>query len=270
MTITRTLPRIGKDDDHMPPYKTNYITNAVVGINFSRSVEVSDKLIDELKTIFGDDFPDSQNAETVSLEVSLSGKEKTTREVRNRAIRLINKTNGSTVNLESNSLSVELRRFHEFEDLKPLVVKLNSFLNGSIAPIGISRLGLRFINQIRLDEGHPLNWDGLIDISLIQSVKIVEPTNEISRAIGVIELNRSEYCLRFNYGWFNSEYPNPIAKKEFVLDYDCYSTNEVQTKDLIEKVGIYHEAIRALFKKSIGPKLIQIMEGQGNGAVGEL
>jgi uncharacterized protein (TIGR04255 family) len=244
----------------MPPYETNYITNVIVGINFSKTVDVSDKLIAELKALFNDDFPDFQNAEVVALEVTLSGKEKTTREVRNRAIRLVNKTDNSSVNLEPDSISIEVTKYQEYENIKRLVVKLNSFLNGSIGPVGISRLGLRYINQIKVNEGHPLDWSGFIDERLLQPVNFIESSNEISRAMGTIELNKTEYNLRFNYGWFNSEYPNPIVKKEFVLDYDCYSTNMIEVKDLIDNIGAYHETIRSLFKKSIGPKLIQLME----------
>jgi uncharacterized protein (TIGR04255 family) len=68
--------------------------------------------------------------------------------------------------------------------------------------------------------------------------------------MGVIELNRSDYFIRFQYGWYNSEFPNPIAKKEFALDYDCYSKNEIDISEVLSQIDIYHAAIKELFEYS--------------------
>jgi len=69
--------------------------------------------------------------------------------------------------------------------------------------------------------------------------------------MGVLEFNTPDYFIRFQYGWFNSEYPNPIARKEFLLDYDCSSTNEKNfSSGLISQIDIFHDAIKEIFKNS--------------------
>ena len=67
--------------------------------------------------------------------------------------------------------------------------------------------------------------------------------------------------MNFNYGLYNSEFPNKISRKDFVLDYDCYTAN-IEKKDSYEYLNKFHEKINEEFEKSIEEGLRKEMEGE--------
>jgi uncharacterized protein (TIGR04255 family) len=62
-----------------------------------------------------------------------------------------------------------------------------------------------------------------------------------------------------NYGIINKEYPNPIARPEFILDYDCYLTGELTVEEVLKKIIELNKIISDLFDKDITEKLKEIM-----------
>ena len=82
-------------------------------------------------------------------------------------------------------------------------------------------------------------------------------------------MNLSEFSfdhslLRFQYGMFNSEYPNPIAKKKFILDYDLYTNEEIDIDSIKDEVHSYNDKITECFENSIGDKLRTLMQWKNN------
>lgn len=126
---------------------------------------------------------------------------------------------------------------------------LNDFSN-VYGDVSIKRTGLRFIYVLRVSKGNPFNWQDLIDEGLAPPVAFFD-RDDISRSMSVIELNRDNYKLRFQYGLFNSEYPNTIARKEFMLDYDCYTEEQVEASSTIPLLNEFDKEIRTLFGASV-------------------
>ncbi|MGD0951250.1 MAG: hypothetical protein ABR985_02460 [Methanotrichaceae archaeon] len=50
---------------------------------------------------------------------------------------------------------------------------------------------------------------------------------------------------------YNPEYPNKITRKIFVLDYDCYTTDELNASEIKEKMEILQRDEEKLFESSI-------------------
>ena len=62
---------------------------------------------------------------------------------------------------------------------------------------------------------------------------------------------------------FNSEYPNVISKKEFLLDYDCVTIGELSVNQIINTTKKFHEIIYDLFEASIDEELKELMRDDG-------
>ena len=77
--------------------------------------------------------------------------------------------------------------------------------------------------------------------------------------MGRIEIAEDNYSVLFQFGMFNPEYPNPIARKEFILDYDCYTEEEMSITDIPETIEDLHKAEKELFELSISDELRCIM-----------
>jgi uncharacterized protein (TIGR04255 family) len=152
--------------------------------------------------------------------------------------------------LEGDAIIFDMKTYNSYEDFRNIVKNVIQNVETENQSAKLSRTGLRYINQLILDEGNPFDWNELIKEPLISSLEFIDNRNELARLMGVIELNRSDYFIRFQYGWYNSEFPNPIAKKEFALDYDCYSKNEIDISEVLSQIDIYHTAIKELFEYS--------------------
>ncbi|NJD53494.1 MAG: TIGR04255 family protein [Candidatus Methanoperedens sp.] len=103
-------------------------------------------------------------------------------------------------------MSLELKKYNNYEEFKELVQRVIQNLGEQSPSIKVSRIGLRYINQIIIDEGDPFNWTEFIKAPLICSLDFVDNRSELSRSVGVIELNKSDYSVRFTYGP-HSAYP---------------------------------------------------------------
>lgn len=69
--------------------------------------------------------------------------------------------------------------------------------------------------------------------------------------MNLLELTREGYNVRFQSGLWNRDWPNPVAKREFILDYACHSTEECEIKSVIELARKFHTEIELLFNDSI-------------------
>lgn len=164
------------------------------------------------------------------------------------------------VKLNQEYLILVFTEYTNFEDyFETLKVVYDSFQK-QYSDVNIKRIGLRYRNKIKLDEGNPLKWDGFINpflTSIIESDFINK--NEISKSLGQLCLNKDDYNIIFNYGIPNGEYPATISRKEFILDYDC-STKNCENIDIIEYLNLFNIEITKLFERCIGDKLRRKMK----------
>ncbi|MCG7849533.1 MAG: TIGR04255 family protein [ANME-2 cluster archaeon] len=214
-------------------------------------IDRSDSILENLKKVLLNDFPEFEMKEMASLEMIADQTQRTTKEKRFKSFIFQNKEIDNSITLEPDAIVFDIKKYKTYKEFKEIVQKVFQNLEGENSSAKVSRIGLRYINQIIVKQGNPFDWTGLIKEPLICSRHFIEDIDGVRRLMGVLEFNTPDYFIRFQYGWFNSEYPNPIARKEFLLDYDCSSTNEINfSSGLISQIDIFHDAIKELFKKS--------------------
>ena len=102
-----------------------------------------------------------------------------------------------------------------------------------------------------------------INNNLLSVLDFYENKNILSRALNHIEFNFEDLYLRFQSGMRNPDYPAPISRKVFVLDYDCYSSVLIDDLgDLENKLVKSHELISQMFNKSVTENLKGILNGK--------
>ena len=221
-------------------------------MDFLGELKLSKQFVDNIKQNVSADFPEFEPQEQVTLQVMIKTdeREKITKEKKSKAFRFYHNTTNNSLTLERDAIIFDMKTYNNYEDFREIVQKVIQNVEIENPSAKLSRTGLRYINQLILDEGNPFDWNKLVKKPLISSLEFIENRNELARLMGVIELNKSDYFIRFQYGWYNSEFPNPIAKKEFTLDYDCYSKNEIDISEVLNQINTYHEAIKDLFEYS--------------------
>ncbi len=241
---------------------SKFLKQVMLRLDFLGEIKLSQQVVDTIKRVVSDSFPEFKPQEKVLFEMTFDKAQKITKEKRAKAFFFHNNTTNSSLSLDPDAITFDIKDYTTYEDFRAFVQKVIQNLGTENSSAKTSRIGLRYINQIILNEGNPFDWNELIREPLTSNLNFIERQNELSRLIGIIELNRSEYFIKFQYGWFNSEYPNPIAKKEFVLDYDCYSKNETDLLSVLNQVDTYHTAIKELFEYSTLENLKRIMRGE--------
>lgn len=230
-------------------YKENYLNSVIFRVDFERRLELEDtikptelqKAIIELLPRFKEN-----SAREIFLDVSTNEKtEKTT-----PIWTFSNKEEDLIVNLTSKNIDIELKNYIDFENYKQKIEIIFNAFQRIYKPL-IKRFGLRYINQIHLDEGHPLEWAGFINTSLTSDIdNFIDVKSDISRAMTQIIFNKTDYKVNFQYGIFNPDYPNKISKKDFILDFDCFTEN-IESDKIFKYLDIFNEEITCLFEKSI-------------------
>lgn len=236
----------------------NFLRQVILRLEFLGEIDRSQQVLDDIKRAVSDILPDFETRDIVSVEMTIDQAQKTTKERRYKSFSLRNNTTNNSLVLEPSAIIFDLKKYNNYEELKGLVQRVIRNLGEQTPSIKVSKIGLRYINQIIIDDGDPFDWTKLIKEPLICSLNFIKDRSELSRSVGVMELNKSDYYVRFQYGWFNSEYPNPIAKKEFLLDYDCYSKSETDISSIAGQIYILHEEIKNLFDQSTYTENLQV------------
>jgi uncharacterized protein (TIGR04255 family) len=125
----------------------------------------------------------------------------------------------------------------------------------------VKRLGLRYIDSLDFpNENNPIAWHDYLDERLLAIFKIATNPKTISRAFQILEFNYGDYNLRFQYGMPNPDYPAPIRKKAFTLDYDAYCTLLLSQEEIVQYLSTFHQKLKAAFEEIITQKLRDVME----------
>ncbi|GAG30680.1 unnamed protein product, partial [marine sediment metagenome] len=171
-----------------------------------------------------------------------------------------NTTKKRIVSFENNNIVVEFKEYTHFEEYFKIVKLVIESLFQQFPSIISTRLGLRYLNKINLEEKSPFKWDTLLNKSLLDPMNFISDKEYMSRYVTLFELNKEDYMLRFQCGIANSLYPSPIIRKEFILDYDCFTHESLEkTDEILGKVKKFEEIISNMFEKSIEDGLRKVM-----------
>ena len=153
---------------------------------------------------------------------------------------------------------VEFNIYTCFDDFVNHLSKILKSLFGVFNELQVERFGLRYINEIEIntdDIKDPFNWGNYLHDDLLSIFNIPDEKTNITRAFHNLEIIYADFILRFQYGMHNPDFPAPIKKKQFILDYDAYMTGILDKEDILENLSVFHEEIEKLFEKSITDSL---------------
>lgn len=249
-------------------YKTNFLTNVILRVDFPKVLSLDrEHPPADFHAKIKEWFPDVRELPGGVFQIELKGNADGGPKVSTQeamAWVFSNKDKTKTVTVQSEAIAIEFSKYKDFEEFSGVAKSVfDVFFNIYDVVNVYKRVGLRFIDQIRVNTGNALDWDNMINPALVAiSRDFVRGTVPIKRSMHLLEIKDEGCDLRFQFGLFNSEYPNPIARKEFVLDYDCSWTDETEISDIFGKVKTFHKIILKWFEMSIGDELRRIMDGE--------
>lgn len=245
-------------------YKSNYLKNVIFRIDFSQQLPPNKKLIDNFYNLVKVEFPKKEALKGKILHTQIVSKKngnKVTQQeqnVTNYKFSDENQTKVLTLEPLSN-MNLVFNIYKNSQELNDIIGLIINAVIQVYGDIEIKRTGLRYINDISIPEGNPFDWAPFINHSLIASLDFPPENRNLSRSMGVIELIRDDHGVLFQYGMYNPEYPNKIARKIFVLDYDCYINDNLNASEIKEKTKMLQSDEECLFESSINDGLREKM-----------
>lgn len=120
----------------------------------------------------------------------------------------------------------------------------------------VNRVGLRYINEISIPTGNALDWAGYVRSELISSVIETIPNGcALARSMHQVVAKDDDTFIIMHYGIFNPDYPNQVARREFILDFDCYRESQTATTDLLTVVAGLNKTAESFFEYCIEDEL---------------
>lgn len=244
-------------------YRRNYITNAICQIEFPELNGFNDpKAVRSLYEQFRDAYPINRSVKEEQINVEKSNEHNVSfSTVTKYGSNISNADDTRIIGIRANSLILEFKKYENFDiffsEIRDVFDKFQKHFNIN----QVDRVGLRYINQIVIGEGDPLNWDGYVNDNLRGVTEhFITREDRLSRSMHVLIISDESYTLKYQFGNFNSEFPNPIARKEYVFDLDCYINDKLTYPEIFSKIQMFNDVIYQWFERSIGDKLRQDME----------
>lgn len=242
-------------------YKKNFLTKVIFRIDFEQAKLGQLKLSTEK---FKKEFPINEEERGEEGMVNFDFATKAIKQTSSSIIswNLFNKNRTKKIKIHPRFLFIEYLKYKNSTEL----LKDINLISGLIKDFEIktiNRLGLRYINEIKLENKDFLNWNNYINDHLLGSLKFVtDKKKSIARVMGQIVVKEENNNINFNYGIWNSNYPNEVNEKIFILDFDGYSKFplDVESINLADIVKEYNKKIEDLFEGSIKEDLRKILK----------
>ena len=243
----------------MTTWPINFITKVIARVDFQPILKLQQEVPAAYQEAIREHFPRLERKDSIDISIKPGAVPVPTQ---SPVWKFTNKEKTDEIALNFKVITLILNKYVSFESFFPKIELMYNNFNNIYHPGIIQKIGLRFINEIRLT-GNPLDWDGIINNNLYCILKAFpDLSTSVSRAMSQLHINLGDRLITFQFGIYNNQYPGIIAKKEFILDYDCSSKEEYEPEVVLTKFRLHYEDIKNLFKQSRGDKLVKIMKGE--------
>lgn len=222
---------------------------------------------DKLVELLADVFPIPERDERQSMTSAPESAPKAEASV---AYRLLARDKRSSVTISPSSASLELTDYVEYVDFRALFERMLQALDHLQIVVGVERLGLRFIDEIRVpDVASPLDWRGYIAEDLLGPL-VMADHGEVSRLEGVLQLKTgAQTRLALRYATLSGSGivgGGPLRRRHtpnpgpfFAIDSDSYldaeDILEFDIPALLAHLDVLHDPIGDIFHRSITERL---------------
>lgn len=252
-------------------YNWNFITNAVFKVDFPKVLELSlSNPPSRFQEKIGDRFPILEEKPGKFFEVAIP------KEIKKEDIIVkqeeigkwdfYNKERSKSVVVTPEWIALEYFKYDSFDEFDSDIEFVFQTFFDIYGVIKIAkRVGMRYINQIKLQSGDPLDWNNLINPALVAVTRDFikkERKDDVKKSMHMVIIKEKDCEVKFQFGLFNSEYPNTISRKEFALDYDCAIREEIEVHEVFERAKQFNYIIGNWFEYSIEEGLRSIMKGE--------
>jgi uncharacterized protein (TIGR04255 family) len=233
-------------------YKRNFLVQVIARIDFGAPIPISPsgppaKVIALLKKQFP--IPEPRKVTERTIALGDSGASEVSHEKQEWLYH--GKDREKTCHIADECMLIEYKKYHSYDQLRSEFLAIVNALFDAFDNLQVKRLGLRYIDKIEVDEKDPTDWSTYLSPNLLGSFNLADDRKTIARVFNVIEFNYGDYNLRFQYGMLNPDYPAPIRKKVFTLDWDAYCTLLLSKEEIAQNLERFRTKLKVAFEEVI-------------------
>lgn len=243
-------------------YKRNFLKEVIARIDLLNPLPaVETALPPALTEVALRTFPIAEPREAVRREVQIGPQGVAQSEARFTEWHFHGKDRDKTLTVGPQVVLVQHRKYESYELVRTEFIRVLDRLFGLFEGVQPSRVGLRYVNVIELDEPDPLDWSAYLDPRLLALFTFppVSDRTALARVFHNVEFSFDSFNLRYLLGMHNPDYPARIRRKVFTLDLDAYTQSFVEPREIGRVLDAFHGAIQRYFEQSITQSLRGLM-----------
>jgi len=240
-------------------YRNNFLKQVIMQVQFDPVLAFQNEAVATFREQIKDPLPRTQRIDEMAVHVGIQPGAPSTAETHPIHTKYLFSTpDGSKrVSISPVTFALEYQRYENIDRARDDFTFTWSAFQDLFDIKLLTRVGLRYINGIILTEGNPLDWSGYIDNKLISAtLEIPEPPGpRLARSMHAVHWTQEDRRVVFNFGIHNRDFPNAVTRREFILDYDCFSVGTIEATELVTLFRRYNDTLSSLFEESIGERL---------------
>jgi uncharacterized protein (TIGR04255 family) len=248
------------------PYKTNFLKQVILRLDFATLAALQSDKQPEFSTELKKQLPVVRGQQMSQIILSAGGNAGASWAQQNKGWQWTHSdiNDNQVVTLTPDFFALEHKGNNTYVNFATFRAQLVAIYDKFKAAFGVTeytRIGLRYINEISIPEGDAWDWTGLVSQDLVTAVRpaFAGPLR-ITRSMHQISGIKDDILCLVNYGLNNPDYPNPIARREFVLDLDSYIDGGIAEADTLKKIDSLYAVCKQMFEASIADGLRQRMD----------
>lgn len=243
-------------------YRQNFIKGTIFKLEYEKLAMTID---DDIASIIMTKLPmyERRAEKQVHLSMGIGPISSKSEEASNHVFSATNKMSKLTISELLKSITFESSKYTTWNDYSNFVESLLVTVKGIIGHEKLTRIGLRFINQIPLKEISEAKK--YFQKNVNSCFLYTKAERKLARIFIIKEYTDDIAQTRFQFGIPNQYYPSPIISPEFVIDIDIYATRHIEYDNIILSLNDFHLKIQELFEESITDKLRKLMGVISNG-----
>ena len=247
-------------------YSTPFLKEVIVRLDFASPVtRLAKALPQKLTKVISPLFPIGEPKQFIGKELMVSKDATKERVLQGTDWYFHSIDKQKTLIVAQDNVNISYKTYASFDIVNQDFLPIVEALFSSYDDFQGRRIGLRYRNEISLSEANVLDWTDYLDRRLLAFFDFPEDPKRICRAFNNLELNYGDFIARFQYGMLNPDYPAPVRRKSFTLDYDAYRQGPQDFEDVKQNMNKFHDAIQKLFEQSITDRLRSLMGVEGDG-----
>ena len=239
------------------PYKKNYLARVIFQLRFDPLLVLEGESPGRFQEDIRARFPNLKVGQEIELLTQLSLQPETQANVRTTRPRWIfsAKDESRSLTVSSTMFSLEYTKYESMQATQDDFEFVWRKFRDTYQVDTLTRAGLRYIDKVARPSGNPLDWQGWISDRLLAATFAAEPPagHKWARSMHALHWTEDDHRITLQFGIHNAdEFPSPVVKREYVLDFDCSSVGAVEADEASACLTRYHGFLRDLFEQSIG------------------